>query len=202
MQYGGRFPASAYGVALPAFPMTSDLLRAAGVAVEGAFGNPEGGADVGDGVVRVGFHRSGQGDLGGGERWFAPSPAAPGARGFEARPGALADEVALELGQGGEDVEDQLAARRRGVDMLLQAFEADAARVEGVDGIDQVREGAAEPVELPDDESVARAEVVQGGFQAGAVGFRAAGDVGIETLRVAAGGEQGVALQVEALVGG
>ena len=104
-------------------------LRLAGVAVEGAFGNLEGGADVGDGVVGVGFHRSGQGDLVGGERAFAPSPAAPGARGFETRPGALADQVALELGQGGEDVEDQLAAGRRGVDMLLQALEADAARV-------------------------------------------------------------------------
>ena len=46
------------------------------------------------------------------------------------------------------------------------------------------------------------AEVVQGGFQAGAVGLRAAGDVGVEMFRVAAGGEQGVALQVEALVRG
>jgi hypothetical protein len=52
------------------------------------------------------------------ERWFAPSPAAAGARGGETRLGALADQVALEFGQRREDVEDQLVARRRGVDML------------------------------------------------------------------------------------
>jgi hypothetical protein len=150
------------------------------IAVEGAFGNTEGGADVGDGVVRVGFHRFGQGGLFGGQGRFAPSPAAPGSRGGEARLGALADQVALEFGQRCEDVEDQLAARRRGVDMLLQAFEADAARVERVHGFDQVLERAAEPVELPDDEGVALAQIVQRRLQAGAAGLRAAGDVGID----------------------
>ena len=109
----------------------------------------------------------------GGQRRFAPSPAAAGARGGEACPGALADQVALEFGQRREDVEDQLAARGRGVGMLLQAFEADAARIERVHGFDQVLERAAEPVELPDDEGVTLAQIVQRRLQAGAVGLRA-----------------------------
>jgi hypothetical protein len=38
---------------------------------------------------------------------------------------ALADQVAFELGQGGEDVEDELAARGGGIDRLLEAAEPD-----------------------------------------------------------------------------
>jgi hypothetical protein len=49
----------------------------------------------------------------------------------------LADEVAFELGQGGEDVEDELAAGG-GVDRLLEAAEPDAAVGEAGDGVDQV----------------------------------------------------------------
>jgi hypothetical protein len=39
----------------------------------------------------------------------------------------LADEVPFELGQGGEHVEDELAAGGGGVDRLLEAAESDAA---------------------------------------------------------------------------
>jgi hypothetical protein len=38
---------------------------------------------------------------------------------------AFADQVAFELGQSGEDVEDELAAGGGGVDCLLQAAESD-----------------------------------------------------------------------------
>src|SRR4051812_34813620 len=37
---------------------------------------------------------------------------------------ALADEVSLELGEGAEDVEDELTATGRGIDLLLQGSEA------------------------------------------------------------------------------
>ena len=94
--------------------------RLSRIAVQRPFGNFQGGADVGDGVVGVGFHGFGQGDLLGREGGFAPSPAAARAGGLQARFGALADQVALELGQGGEDVENQLAAGRGGVDMPAQ----------------------------------------------------------------------------------
>ncbi len=48
-------------------------------------------------------------------------PARP--RRGQPRGGALADEVALELGQRREDVEDEFATGGRGVDVLLQALE-------------------------------------------------------------------------------
>ena len=49
---------------------------------------------------------------------------------------AFADEVAFELGQGGEDVEDELAAGGGGVDRLLEAAEPDAAVGQAGDGVD------------------------------------------------------------------
>ena len=65
------------------------------IAVEGAVGNPERRADVGDGVVGAGFHRSGQGDLLLGKRWLAPSPAIPGSGPLRFPPGALHLRLAL-----------------------------------------------------------------------------------------------------------
>jgi len=50
----------------------------------------------------------------------------------------FADEVAFELGQGGEDVEDELAAGSGGVDRLLEAAEPDAAVRQAGDGVDQM----------------------------------------------------------------
>ena len=47
--------------------------------------------------------------------------AAADSGGLQSCGGAFADEVAFELGQGGEDVKDELAAGGGGVDRLLQA---------------------------------------------------------------------------------
>jgi hypothetical protein len=44
------------------------------------------------------------------------------------------------LGEGGEDVENELAAGGGGVDRLLQAAEPDAAVGQASDGVDQVAE--------------------------------------------------------------
>jgi hypothetical protein len=74
--------------------------------------------------------------------------------------GALADQVAFELRQGGEHVEDELAARGSGVDRLLQAAEPDPALGEAGDGVDQVAQRPAQPVQLPDNQGVARAQLV------------------------------------------
>ncbi len=52
-------------------------------------------------------------------------PSGPGRR--QARVGPLADQVTFELRQGSEYMEDKLAARGRGIDLLLQTPEADAA---------------------------------------------------------------------------
>jgi hypothetical protein len=107
---------------------------------------------------------------------------------------ALADEVAFELGQGGEDVEDELAPGGGGVDGLLQAAEPDAAVGEAGDGVDQVPQGAAEAVQFPDNQGVARAQLVQDLFEDWAVGAGAAGGLGEHP--VAAGAFQGVDLKL------
>ena len=70
-------------------------------------------------------------------RRSAASPSS-GSRRSQACQSALANEVALKLGQRAEDVEDQLAARRRGVDILLQAAEADVATLELGNRVDQM----------------------------------------------------------------
>jgi hypothetical protein len=126
--------------------------------------------------------------------------AAAGSGGGQPGAGAFADEVAFELGQGGEDVEDELAAGGGGVDRLLQAAEPDAALGQAGDGVDQVAQGAAEAVELPNDQGVTRAQLVQELLEDGAVGAGAAGGLGEHP--VAAGRLQGVDLELGLLVGG
>ena len=120
--------------------------------------------------------------------------AAAGPGGGQPGAGAFADEVAFELGQGGEDVEDELAARGGGVDRLLEAAEPDPAVGQAGDGVDQVPQGAAEPVQLPDHEGVAGAQLVQELLEGGPVGAGAAGGVGEDP--VAAGRLEGVDLEV------
>ena len=60
-----------------------------------------------------------------------PSRGQPGGRAF-------ADAVTFELSQGGEDMEDELAAGSGGVNGLLEAAEPDPAVGEFGDGVDQV----------------------------------------------------------------
>jgi hypothetical protein len=64
--------------------------------------------------------------------------AATGAGRGQPSTGAFADEVAFELGQGREHMEDELARRGR-VDRLLKAAEPDAAVGQAGDGVDQCR---------------------------------------------------------------
>jgi hypothetical protein len=114
--------------------------------------------------------------------------------------GAFADEVAFELGQGGKDVEDELATGGGGVDRLLQTPEPDPPVGQPGDGVDQVPEGAAEPVQLPDDQGVPGPQLVQELLEGRAVGAGAAGGLGEDP--VAAGPLEGVDLELGVLVGG
>jgi hypothetical protein len=91
---------------------------------------------------------------------------------------AFADEVALELGQRAEHVEDEPAATCRRVDALVQGPEADPAQLKRVHGLDQVSKRTAEPVELPHDDHVALARVGDRRVAADASRGGAAGDVG------------------------
>jgi hypothetical protein len=71
--------------------------------------------------------------------------------------GALGDELALELGECGEDAEGQLALRGRGIDLDSlphQHPQADVIDGEIVHGVDQVPKIPAEAVELPDHECI------------------------------------------------
>jgi hypothetical protein len=125
-------------------------------------------------------------------RTTTPAPAGPG----RGQPGgrALTDQVAFELGQGGEDVEDELAARRGRVDGFLQAPEADPALSQAGDGVDQVPQGAAEAVEFPDDQGVTGPQLVQDLFENRAVAAGAAGGLGEHSI--AAGSREGVDLEL------
>src|SRR3954469_14236937 len=122
------------------------------VAVEGRLGDAHEPADLGDAVLlgAVELHRElallGREQL----RPAAEPSARPGCG--QARLGALTDEVALELGEGAEHMEDQPAAARGGVERLLQAPEADLLPLEPLGERDQVLERAAEPVAAPDDQ--------------------------------------------------
>jgi hypothetical protein len=126
--------------------------------------------------------------------------AAAGPGGGQPGAGAFADEVAFELGQGGEDVEDELAAGGGGVDRLLETAESDPTLGEAGDGVDQLPQGAAEAVEFPDDQGVAGAELVQELLEGGPVGAGAAGGLG-EHPKAPSRGE-GVDLEVRLLIGG
>ena len=114
--------------------------------------------------------------------------------------GPLADHVALELGQGAEDVEDQLAAAGGGVDLLGQALEADPPLLQPSDRLDQVWERSPETIELPDDEGVPRADVAERLLETWPIGLGAAGGVGEDPL--AAGLFQRILLEREGLIMG
>lgn len=75
--------------------------------------------------------------------------------------GALANKAALEFGKSAEDLKDQTPAARRRVDRLGQRVEADLAMLQLLDGLDKLLERTRQPVELPHDERVARAQIVE-----------------------------------------
>src|SRR3954453_14360807 len=114
------------------------------VAVEGRLGDAHEPADLGDAVLlgAVELHR--ELALLGRQQLRPPAEPAPRPGRAEPGPGALADEVALELGERPEHVEDQPAAARGGVERLLQAPEADLLPLEPLGQRDQVLERAAE----------------------------------------------------------
>jgi hypothetical protein len=73
--------------------------------------------------------------------------------------GTLADDVPLKLGQRAENMKDELPPASRRIDCLSDAPEADTTRVQGGDGLNEVLEGAAKPIQTPDDEGVSRPDI-------------------------------------------
>ena len=86
---------------------------------------------------------------------------------------AFGDEVALELGQGGHDVEIEPPACGGGVDSVLKRAEADVAVCERLQGLCQMPQRAAQPVELPDHQTIARLKLGQRLIETGARDLRA-----------------------------
>lgn len=130
----------------------------------------------------------------------AATSSAVGASGSQTGVGALPDQVALKFGESGEDMEDQPATRRGGVDRLLQGPEADVAFAQHVQLVDEVPNGPAEPVESPDNEGVPRPDLVEELVEFGTVlmGSRH----GVDEHPVTAGRIQGIDLESRVLVGG
>src|SRR3546814_19778852 len=63
----------------------------------------------------------------------------------------------------------------------------------------QVRQRAAEPIELPDNQRVAGVHVVEAGFQAGAIVARTGSLVGVEVPLIDTSGRERIALQIDRL---
>jgi hypothetical protein len=95
------------------------------VAVDRGAADAEGLGDRGDRVLPGRIHLVGHLELVSGQHRWSAAVAATGSGRGQPGAGAFADEVAFELGQGGEHVEDELAAWGGGVDGLLEAAESD-----------------------------------------------------------------------------
>ena len=128
---------------------------------------------------------------------FSPS----GAGGFESREGALADQFALELRQGGEDTEDEAV----GVVVLICApwpartRRADPTFREPLYDTHQVVQVAPEAIKLPDDQGIALAQCLETGRETGTAVLLARGAVLIDEFLVHACLGQGVILKIEVL---
>ena len=97
-------------------------------------------------------------------------PAPP--RGLHPRLCPLPDQFALEFREGREHAEDQPPLRARRVDggpFAGQHLQADAPRLQVIHNPHQLRHRAAQPVQLPDVQHVARLAGGEGGDKAGTV---------------------------------
>ena len=93
--------------------------------------------------------------------------------GFDPGTGAFADKAALKLGQEANHLPHGAAGRRVRVDVLRKRTEFNAALFEFVEHGYQVAQAAAQAVELPYNQDVARCELLETAEQGGALGGRA-----------------------------
>ena len=91
------------------------------------------------------------------ERDITTHPHALLARRGELVPDALADHLALELGEGQQDVQRQPAHRGRGAEGLGHRDEGDVVGVEHLDQLREIHERARQPVDLVDDHDIDQA---------------------------------------------
>ena len=113
---------------------------------------------------------------------------------------AFPDEVALELGQRPEDVEDEPTAGGGGVDLLGDHAEADAPRSRGANGLDELLAGTPQAVQALADDGVPLPQAAQDVGQDEPLGLGAAGGLGINHLTDDL--LRGIQLEVERLLPG
>src|SRR5215210_4002646 len=101
-------------------------------------------------------------------RWPPSSAPAPSRRG-QPRIDPLPDQGPLVLGKRPEEIVEELAMRGRGVDALRQRAERDSPPLQVIQDANEVRERAAEAVELPDHQHITCSQPGKAGLQAGAV---------------------------------
>jgi len=158
------------------------------VVVDGGAVHADGDGDLGGGVqplaVRAGggVHAADGSRLGGAQLGLAAAGAAAGPGGGQALPGALDDQLPLELIDRAQEMEHEPSLRGGGVDLLLEHDQADAALAQLVGQREQVLEGPHGAGQPGDDEDVAGAQVGQGLVELGAGGVLARGGVGKDLL--------------------
>jgi hypothetical protein len=143
-----------------ALPVCSQLSLRADVAIEGDRLDVEFLGEFGNRGIAALHGGLGKSNLGLGEGKLAATLPSPGTGSLESGDGALADQFTLEFRQGGEDAEDEAAARGCRVDLgplTRQDTQADPTLRELLHDTDKVVQVASKPVELPDDERVALA---------------------------------------------
>ena len=104
------------------------------------------------------------------------------------------------MGDRAEHMEHELAGGRGGVEVFVETHEVDALGLEGVDGLEEFTQRAAESVKASDAEAVARSGMVDELGEPGAVRARSGGDVGEHTDRAGLG--QAVELSIRILLPG
>ena len=97
-------------------------------------------------------------------------------------------------------MEDELAARRGGIDVFLQTAEPDVAALKLSDGVHEMAQRATQPIELPNDQRVARPQMVENLGQLRSFVEGAAGRVHKQAVAVSRA--KSIELQVGVLVGG
>ena len=116
-----------------------------------------------------------------------------GPGGGDAGRGPLPDHGALELGERADHLHHHAAGRGGGVDVLGDRPEAGARLGDPLHDVQHVLQRAGQPVELPDDDRVAFAQMVQHAVQLGPVPTPAGG--GLLEHAPAAGGSERFGLQ-------
>ena len=141
------------------FAMVAKVSLRIDIAVKGDGRDPEFPAQFRDRCVPVGHGRLDRANLGLCQGECPPAFASSRSRSRRLKPshGPLADKLAFEFGECGKDAEGQTAGCGCRVDrgaLAGEDLQANATVGEHGDGLHQVMQAAAQPVEFPNDEDI------------------------------------------------